>query len=88
MMTPQRQPESLSETAVFVQAGQESSQHQQRDGKTSRATIYILQLPTLFHSELSQEQTAGPLHKSYQFLSIFQQKRRPRLPACDIQLSK
>lgn len=73
-VTPQRQPESLSETVCSICAGRpRSSQHQQSDGKTSLATIYILQLPTLFHSELSQEQTAGPLHKSYQFLAIFQQ---------------
>lgn len=72
--TPQRQPEWLSGTVCSICAGRpRSSQHQQSDGKTSLATIYILQLPTRFHSELSQEQTAGPLHKSYQFLSIFQQ---------------
>lgn len=74
MTTPQRQPDSLSESVCSICAGRpRSSQHQQSDGKTSPATIYNLQLPTLFHSELSQEHTAGPLHKSYQVLSIVQQ---------------
>lgn len=74
----------VSETVCSICAGRpRSSQHQQSDGKTSLATIYIPQLPTLFHSELSQEQTAA------QILSIpvdFSSKWRPHLPACDIQL--